>query len=202
MPLFVCIIIAIVVCYGINAIVSRKSAKRQGQQHYADSQRHLSEYYQQRIDAEQAMEQYAAKNDLRIMTESLDIIQSTKDINIALRRVLTIKDCACRLVDHQQRNIIHVSDEMLKYANMTSKDEANFIREVIEHVYQKVQASALMLKTEKGRKNRLEMFFKKLHENVDLIPDSLYPWLNSKMADAGIEFDFESIKDNTPNPNE
>lgn len=147
------------------------------------------------VSEEQATQTGAtiAENDLRILRESLSIITTTKNVGTALRRIPVMESAAKRLQQYQNQGTITVSSDVLKLANMTTQDRGEIVQQILSRTYQLEEEAASTLKTERGRKNRLLNYFRRLYEMKDLLPESSFRWADDKLASLGFKFEDMTI---------
>lgn len=183
--LYLAFIVFVHIC---SAIQSRRDQKRYAAEHLAE--RAVADSL---ANSAREIDRFAADNEIRIISESLDIIRSTKNVDIAISRAEWIHDSALRLQQYHNRGIINAPDSYLKYARVAPLSDESFMRDLISRTCQNALIAANELKTEKGRLNRMKAYFSKLHEMRDSIPGSLYPYIDEKMLECGLDYSFDSM---------
>ena len=76
---------------------------------------------------------------------------------------------------------------------MTTQDRGEVVQQILSRTYQLEEEAASMLKTERGRKNRLLNYFRRLYEVKDLLPESSFRWADDKLASLGFKFEDMTI---------
>lgn len=107
----------------------------------------------------------SASNDIRIIQESLDIMEKTFDIDTFLSRYDTAMRSALTLKQAKQAGIpIATSDDLTDSLVKVKKEQ---LGKVLERSFNKEKEEINKLKTPKGKLNRLEKYRAKLEEHYE-----------------------------------
>lgn len=183
--------IGIVIWWIYAAAAAKDEAIRLEQERRAEEARRkkeLEKATEQAKKAAQAQKFYkmVIENDLRIAQESLELINTSKNVDVALHRIATLRDAASRLKDYHDKGLITVSDDVLRVAAMSTEENQSLVMQIIQRTLDSTISDANNLKTERGKNNRITNYFNKLSSLSDLIPAPIIPQVQKLARDHGI----------------
>lgn len=116
----------------------------------------------------------AIANDLRILQETVDIINSSKNLETVLSRFNVMETVLKRLIGYKQQGYEVYVEDIYNFYNNIDSEKKKFIKELIDDVLKKELIKTKELKTEKGKINKLRKIIEKLVVKKSLISKKLF----------------------------
>ena len=113
----------------------------------------------------------SVNNDLRIMTDSLDLLNTSTNLQTVVSRYDTLVSALQRLVAYEGNPAVSFPHELPSAAlARISAEKPEIFNRAIRRAYDRVLHECAALKTEKGRRNRHQKFFAELSDLMDSFP--------------------------------
>lgn len=130
----------------------------------------------------------AVNNDIRIMTESLELVNHSSNLQTVISRYNVLVDALGRLCEYENNPAVSFPHELPSAALERIKSEKpQIMNRAVQRAYDDVLHKCATLKTEKGRKNRQMKFFDELNALMENFPpetqDFVVDFVNQNIND-------------------
>ncbi len=183
-------ILAVVILAPVFGAISNSRKQKQAAAHEESIRK---EAMHEGFSMAQSFEKNSATGDIKtflfLARRDLSVINSAKNVVLAIESLDLMRyhcKCAYRIADQHDTEI---PAGYLHIAEMTDADRASMIQKILDRTLKLAVEDAATLKTERGQKNRIAAYFKKLSDISPMIPLSLFPWIQQRAAEYGVAFE-------------
>lgn len=135
-------------------------------------------------------EKQQVENDIRIMTESQDLVHNSNNIETVVFRFETLLETLKRLAEYENDPTLQFTKERPSQVLEELKvEKIEIMNDAVERAYRKVIEDSKSLKTESGKVNRIKKFFSKLDELSPKFPNETNAFIQNLKQKENITTD-------------